>query len=787
MTQALVTSVALVDVGALAHVGTLDPARAAQVYARAGFQPIPLYGLAEGVCRCQRGKDCDAPGKHPRMRGWQLAATSKPEAVAAHGWGAAHVGLAMGGEARLVALDIDGEAGRCSLAELEHGHGALPATLTLETGRADGGQHRIFRCPDDLDLADVKNRVSSLGPGLDVRAGGGQIVVPPSGHVSGRRYRWATLVAPAPLPDWLYSQMTGTPAKSRARALQAVEQARQAPADATKATSVDRTRAWADAALASCCRGVREAAEGQRNHALNLQAFSAGQLVAGGALSEATATAELTSAARAAGLDEQEIIKTLRSAFDGARSSPRSAPPERPLAQRPAPKPTTPREPREPGERAPLERGDHVELADRLVEELAGSGPLVCTDGDLWTYGTVAGRWAPVDVATSARIVASYAGAEVLGARKPKSISHGDVGGAVGLAKQLHHAAGWFDAAPTGIAFKNGFVRLTTAGLELTPHASDNRARHGYEWAYDQGHGCAAWSQFLYDLFREDHDCAEKIDFLQEFVGAALLGIGPRFGVAAVLVGDGANGKSTLLEVLQGIMPPGSTCAIAPQIWGQEYRRAEFVGRRLNAVSELPEADILESEAFKAIITGDLIDARRIREAPFSFRPCASHMFAANRLPGTNDQTDGFWRRFVVLGFNRAFRGSDAVANLASGLLEHERAGIVQWALQGAHALQARGRLPRVPSSDAAKIEWRRNSDPVAVFVDEVCEKADEPRSWIRAMPLYRYYVAWCSENGHRQMSSMKFGMRLAGVGVNKEHRENGCFYALRLRYEAAQ
>jgi putative DNA primase/helicase len=47
-----------------------------------------------------------------------------------------------------------------------------------------------------------------LGPGLDVRADGGYVLVPPSRHRSGKDYRWAdgwhpTRVDLAPAPHWL--------------------------------------------------------------------------------------------------------------------------------------------------------------------------------------------------------------------------------------------------------------------------------------------------------------------------------------------------------------------------------------------------------------------------------------------------------------------------------------------------------------------------------------------------------------------------------------------------------
>src|SRR6266478_3442835 len=50
-------------------------------------------------------------------------------------------------------------------------------------------------------------------PNANVRADGGQVVLPPSVHESGGVYKWAIPQYPiAPLPDWLYALIERDPA-----------------------------------------------------------------------------------------------------------------------------------------------------------------------------------------------------------------------------------------------------------------------------------------------------------------------------------------------------------------------------------------------------------------------------------------------------------------------------------------------------------------------------------------------------------------------------------------------
>jgi hypothetical protein len=183
-----------------------------------GFRIIPIHTPGPRGCSCDKGAGCGgSTGKHPRLRSWQNDATTDPDRIRAwwRTWPDANIGLVMGGPRRLVAVDIDGPGGRATITRLEAEHGELPATLTSRSGRADGGEHRFFHVPDGLDLGAIKNRAGKAGgpmPKVDIRTEGGQVVAPPSVHVSGNRYSWADRRTPiAVLPKWLYQLATWEP------------------------------------------------------------------------------------------------------------------------------------------------------------------------------------------------------------------------------------------------------------------------------------------------------------------------------------------------------------------------------------------------------------------------------------------------------------------------------------------------------------------------------------------------------------------------------------------------
>lgn len=218
-------------------------------------------------------------------------------------WPAANIGIALPPDVLAVDVDVKDIDGFASLAALTVEHGELPATLTAET--ASGGWHLYFRKPTDVR---VKNRVG-IRPGIDVRAQGGYLVAPPS-TIGGRAYRWLNDDDAADCPDWLLDVLTEE------------KKATTSPATAPQALQSTARDAYSQRALERATSAVVAAPEGGRNDALNGAAYGLARLAAAGRLDWHHAAAMMERAALAAGLEPDEVRKTLESAHASGQTSP---------------------------------------------------------------------------------------------------------------------------------------------------------------------------------------------------------------------------------------------------------------------------------------------------------------------------------------------------------------------------------------------------------------------------------------------------------------------------------
>jgi hypothetical protein len=253
---------------------------------------------------CSCGRHCGRVGKHPRSTFGLKSATTDLRQVEAwwHGQPEANIGLRCDG---LVAFDLDGPAGRRSLAELEWELGELPETRGQQSGR---GQHRFYRVPPE---ALIGNSTAPLGdpPGLDLRGGDrGYVVAAPSLHSSGRPYRWLNEAPIAPLPQPWLERLLELPSL---------------PAREPEIVAAEGTTRYGLAALEAELLKIRFAAEGGRNEQLNRSVFRLAQLAAGGHVDIAQLEAEAKAAALGNGLDLLEVDLTIASALTAGFRQPR--------------------------------------------------------------------------------------------------------------------------------------------------------------------------------------------------------------------------------------------------------------------------------------------------------------------------------------------------------------------------------------------------------------------------------------------------------------------------------
>jgi P4 family phage/plasmid primase-like protien len=285
----------------------------------------------------------------------------------------------------------------------------------------------------------------------------------------------------------------------------------------------------------------------------------------------------------------------------------------------------------------------------------------------------------------------------------------------------------------------------------------EHLATHRLEAEYDPRAKCPWWRRMLEDAFA-DRTAKERkatIGIIQEILGMALLDVKPRSLMRAlVLVGPSDSGKSSLLAVMAGLL---SEHVISTPFEALEnaHGTVAFLRRAPWVLHEaFDQAKWHFSSTAKALLSGDHISVN-VKNGPI-----VTHQFRSAVLWGTNvppqfrEATKAIVNRMVVVSCNRVFEEpmgaalearSRGMAGPADLVLREERAGLLNWALDGMDRATARGRFELTEGMEELLHQVRMESNLVAGFLEECCEF--DPRTEVSTSDFCASFAMWWSGN----------------------------------------
>ena len=236
--------------------------------------------------------------------------------------------------------------------------------------------------------------------------------------------------------------------------------------------------------------------------------------------------------------------------------------------------------------------------------------------------------------------------------------------------------------------------------------------------------------KFLQDIMPND----ETREGLLRFLGYALSGV-IREQVAQFWRGDGANGKSTLINLLMEVLNTYATkipnAAILASNKPADADRATTAlnsldGARLAIFDELPQNARLNTALFKTLAGGDKITIRRLHEEGVTIKPTAKIILSGNFNPQLDNTGDfGCSRKIRNLPFNETFTGDRADDRLLEKLLTADaRAALLALLVDAARRWHKDG-LTESAQMKAAKTDYLAENDFLEEFISENCEFGD--------------------------------------------------------------
>jgi putative DNA primase/helicase len=297
---------------------------------------------------------------------------------------------------------------------------------------------------------------------------------------------------------------------------------------------------------------------------------------------------------------------------------------------------------------------------------------------------------------------------------------------------------------PGLVCLNNGVLELET--LELKPHHPDMLFSYKLPVDYEPQADCPNIKKFISEVVKP-----EDYDTIFEMIGYCLY---PRniFEKCFMLHGVGSNGKSTLVKVVKNLLGVENTISVSLQeLSDNRYAAGWLYGKLVNLHSDLNKKAIKDSGVFKMVTSGDTItiDAKYSPQG-LTFTPTAKQIYSANQLPLVYDDTDAFYRRWIIIDFPNVFTSEQMNRKLVDSLItKEELSGLLNESIKAINRVLAQNDFTTRKTTE----EWRniyvRLSDPTGSFVMDCVQTGNVGDRDYRTIKqdIYDTYVLYCKKN----------------------------------------
>lgn len=348
------------------------------------------------------------------------------------------------------------------------------------------------------------------------------------------------------------------------------------------------------------------------------------------------------------------------------------------------------------------------------------------------------------------------------------------------------------------VCFNNCVLDLKT--MRVSEHSFKYCTDIIMNFDYDMDARSALWDKIIHETVPDE---GMRLAY-QQFCGAFLIDrTEHKFEYICFLVGEGQNGKSIVAKAIVNVFRnedengiPVTKCITTftpEQLFKSnqmDYHMAEVNGKIMNYCDDVSDKDFSGGD-FKAFVSGGEFTGR----APYSKEPTyvtkiPIMLCCANKIPPTTDDSDGYFRRFLIINCPNKVSEKDRDPQLEAKLRDDKvRAAIFNWMVVGYRQLL--GNDCKIDMSDAVKAlkeDMKADSNSARRWIRECGLVAVEPSGpsdpdWKSLKEWMGLYKQYCSDYGEAPKTAKSVSKIFNELGFISERRSNGTWYCIGERH----
>ncbi|QLZ68467.1 hypothetical protein FOLKNPGA_01246 [Legionella sp. PC1000] len=332
------------------------------------------------------------------------------------------------------------------------------------------------------------------------------------------------------------------------------------------------------------------------------------------------------------------------------------------------------------------------------------------------------------------------------------------------------------------INLKNGTFEVTPNGNKLNPFNRSDFMTYQLPFEYDPEAKAPIFNAYLNKVLPEkalQNILAEYLGYV--FIRPSTL----KLEKTLLLYGSGANGKSVFYEIVRSLLGEQNTSEFSLQSLTNEngYFRAMIANKLVNYASEINGK--LVASIFKQLVSGEPVEARLPYGRPFTLTQYAKLIFNCNELPKDVEQTEAYFRRFIIIPFEVTIPEQEQDKQLAQKIIKNELSGVFNWVLQGLGRLLQKKHFTESETVKLARDKYEKESDSVKLFLEE---EGYFPHlmNYEPIKRLYAQYRMFCQDGGFIPVNQLNFQKRLgmSKILVQKKNVGKVAFLTNKIEYK---
>lgn len=238
------------------------------------------------------------------------------------------------------------------------------------------------------------------------------------------------------------------------------------------------------------------------------------------------------------------------------------------------------------------------------------------------------------------------------------------------------------------------------------------------------------------------------------------------------LVGEGRNGKSCFQRLVKKFIGNDNiTSTDLSDLVKSRFEKAKLYKKLVCILGETNFSTITRTSLIKRLTGQDSISFEFKNKDPIDSENYAKILIATNGIPFSEDQSDGFYRRWCIVEFPNKFKGDE---DILSQIPEEEYNNLARKSIRILRELLEKRSFHKEGDVKERKKKYEELSNPVSKFIEEMCKKEGE-------VPFFKFFKelsTFIESKNYRQLSKIEVSKILNREGfevkTKRKKKPNG-------------